>query len=230
MANILVIDDDDIILKTVRAALVKAGHMVVTAKDAHSGRESAAADNFHLVITDVNLPHGTNGFMLVKMLRDSEKTAKIPMLIMSVRRSEADVLKGIEAGVDDYVIKPIDFDILMTKVNSLLSRGDHASTISRIQSKGTLTMAVPMDIVGISEEGLQFLSAIELEANSKVQLDSKLFEAIGINKPNLRVAHCEKLETEHPSFAIKVNFIGLTAGEQQKIRLYSNRSRIKPKE
>jgi DNA-binding response OmpR family regulator len=227
VANILVVDDDEIVLKTVHASLVKAGHTVFTAKHGHGALEISAKEKLHLIVTDINMPGGINGFNLVKMLREAANAMDLPIVMMSSRRSEFDVKKGIEVGVDDYIIKPVDFDIFIAKVSSLLQKGGHSFSLSPVDNKGFIDLRLAIQIVGLSEEGLQVISMVDVEVNRKTTFDSPIFEEIGISPPMMRVAHCERLETEERSFAIKFNFIGLTAGDLQKVRVYASRSRLR---
>ena len=224
----MIVDDDEIILKTVNAALVKAGHTVYLARDGHTAFEIANKENLHLIATDINMPKGLNGFNLVKMLRETVKSKDLPIIIISSRRSEFDVLKGIEVGVDDYIIKPVDFDIFVAKVSSLLKKGGHSFALSPVNASGSTDVKIKMKVVGISEEGLQVISAVELEVNSKISFQSEIFDDIGMNRPILRVAHCERLETDQHSYSIKLNFIGITSGDLQNIRVYCTRARLKP--
>lgn len=121
MAKILVIDDQESILKTAEALLKRAGHEVFTAADGYIALEKLAIFEFDLIITDANMP-GISGFDLVKSLRLGEKTRHTPIVMLTSRQERRDVEKAIQVKVDDYVIKPIDPPVLLGKVSALLAK------------------------------------------------------------------------------------------------------------
>ncbi len=121
MAKILLVDDQDSILKTAEAILKKAGHEVFTAADGYIALEKLAIFTFDLIVTDANMP-GISGFDLVKALRIGEKTRNTPIVMLTSRQEKRDVEKAIQAKINDYVIKPIDPNILISKINALLEK------------------------------------------------------------------------------------------------------------
>lgn len=121
MAKILVVDDQESILKTAEAVLKRAGHEVFTASDAYIAIEKLALFQFDLIITDANMP-GISGFDLVKSLRMGEKTRNTPVIMLTSRQEKRDVEKAIQVKIDDYVLKPIDPESLLKRVGNLLAR------------------------------------------------------------------------------------------------------------
>lgn len=218
MANILVIDDDDMILKTCRAALQKAGHTVVTAKDGHGALDVVQREVFDLVITDANMPGGISGFNLVSTLRKVDRLKDIPMMFLTGRRDRADVVRAVESGVDDYMVKPIDQDLFLAKVEALLQakRGVHSFGLTPAKADGEWMLKFA--VTGVSEQGLMIVSPLALPVNKKIVIASDIFDDLGFASPQLRVASCKAVDATEQSFTIMANFIGLTEGEHKLIR------------
>jgi type IV pilus assembly protein PilB len=118
---VLVVEDSTTIASVVKYFLELEGFEVVVAKDGNSGLESAKRDQPHVIVTDYNMP-GMDGMSMVKALRADAATRGIAVLMLT---SETDVEKeaqALEAGVDDYILKPVEPRRLAARVRSVLAR------------------------------------------------------------------------------------------------------------
>lgn len=228
MANILVIDDDKVLLKVLEATLIKAGHSVLTVEDGRTALEKLDSEIFDMVITDINMPGGVSGFNLITMIRNNPKLKDLPAIFLSGRRDKVDVVKALSAGIDDYIVKPFDADMLFAKIESLLEKktGRYNFTDCPVQDKAEFL--VELDVTGISEQGVTIVSSLPFPMNYKLKVNCALFEEIELNKPLMRVAHCSISASNPKLFTVKANFIGLPESELQKIRrwIMSNGSRF----
>lgn len=121
MALIYIIEDDDSIREIEEFALKNAGHNVVgftCAKDFYRKIEETLPD---LCLIDIMLPD-ENGNEIVKKLRRMSKTKKLPIIMVTAKATDIDLVKGIDAGADDYVKKPFSVIELITRVKALLRR------------------------------------------------------------------------------------------------------------
>lgn len=127
MERILIVEDDDILAQGVKLNLELAGFSVETASDLkEAGRkmffssESAAGggERWQLLILDVNLPDG-DGFSFAVNLR---KKADIPVIFLTARDLDEDMMQGFESGADDYITKPFNVYILVQRVRAVLNR------------------------------------------------------------------------------------------------------------
>lgn len=222
MARILVVDDQLSVQKMVESILQAKGHAVTSVGSAMDALEAVAMNSFELVITDVMMPGGANGFDLTRTLRADKRTATLPIIILTGRREQRDIEKGIEAGTDDYVIKPIDPDILVAKVDSLLkTRGNQNAHFASVAVVEAAKWDCQTQIVSICEVGMTIRSDLPANIGSKVRVQSDLFEKIGIASPALRVINCQPAGTEFPNaFQIEVHFVGVSEKSLQPLRLW----------
>ncbi|MHB2034015.1 MAG: response regulator transcription factor [Gemmatimonadaceae bacterium] len=121
MQRILVIDDDAAVTSVLKRGLSYEGFTVDTAGSGPNGL--ALARNYvpDLVILDVMLP-GLDGFDVLARLREAD--AHLPVLMLTARDAPLDQVRGLEAGADDYVVKPFTFEVLVAHVKALLRRHD----------------------------------------------------------------------------------------------------------
>lgn len=133
--RLLLIEDDDMIGRAVRQGLVSAGFAVDWVQDARAAQLSLSTGVYDLAILDLGLPRG-DGMELLKDLRQGGDS--MPVLIASARDTVKDRIAGLEAGADDYVLKPFDLDELVARVRALLRR--HAGSGSPVMRHGDLAL------------------------------------------------------------------------------------------
>jgi len=119
MQRILVIDDDAAVTSLLKRGLSYEGFAVETAKSGVEGLVSARERPPDLVILDVMMP-GLSGFEVLQRLRTADDN--LPVLMLTAKDAPNDQVQGLEAGADDYVIKPFTFEVLLARVRSLLRR------------------------------------------------------------------------------------------------------------
>jgi DNA-binding response OmpR family regulator len=119
VARLLLIEDDPAIRIPLIRALRERGHAVVTAQTAMSGLQTVLDERPDLVILDLGLPD-LDGLELLKMLRAVSVT---PVIVATARDGDADVIRGLDVGADDYVVKPFTAAQLDARVRAVLRRG-----------------------------------------------------------------------------------------------------------
>jgi len=118
MPKILIIDDEQDIVDLLSYNLEKEGYEIVSAADGLKGKSLAEATAPDLIVLDLMLP-GIDGLELCKLLRNSPKTASIPILMLTARSEEIDKIIGLEIGADDYVTKPFSVREIAARVREL---------------------------------------------------------------------------------------------------------------
>ena len=116
--KILIVDDDADLLALVAFALTQAGYVVVKAADAPEALQVFDAEAPDLAILDINLPSGS-GFDVCREIR---QRSRVPVMMLTVRGEEADLVKALEIGADDYLTKPFSPRTLLARIKALLRR------------------------------------------------------------------------------------------------------------
>lgn len=121
MSRILVVEDEEHIADGLRFNLEAEGHQVTVLADGEDAIMQAGArdDLFDLIVLDVMLPR-RDGFEVASTLRS--RGLYVPILMLTARSRPSDVLRGFEAGADDYLPKPFELGILLARINGLLRR------------------------------------------------------------------------------------------------------------
>ena len=119
--TVLVVDDDPVILKLLEVNFEMEGFRVLTAVDGSDGLRQARTKRPDIVISDVMMPK-VDGLELATALKGDPKTADLPVILLSARAQSADVQRGLDVGVDEYVTKPFDPLELVDLVLSVLDR------------------------------------------------------------------------------------------------------------
>jgi CheY-like chemotaxis protein len=117
--KILVIDDEEHVREVVRTRLVKTGYDVVTAPNGKDGIAVALHERPDLILMDVMMPV-MDGFEAAKHFRSRVETASIPLVLLTAKDDKESKLRGFDAGIDDYICKPFEEDLLLARIRSLL--------------------------------------------------------------------------------------------------------------
>ena len=117
--SILIIEDDAAMLRGLKDNFEYEGYSVATAADGQEGLELALADRPDLIVLDIMLPK-INGYEICRLLRGAG--LEIPIVMLTAKGQESDIVLGLNLGADDYVTKPFSIKELLARVNALLRR------------------------------------------------------------------------------------------------------------
>lgn len=124
--KILVVDDEEDILELVEYNLAKNGYQVTCVATGEDALKRARSELPDLVVLDLMLP-GVDGLEVCKILKNDRKTSYIPIVMLTAKGEEADIVTGLELGADDYVTKPFSPRILLARVRAVLRRKTQAT-------------------------------------------------------------------------------------------------------
>jgi two-component system KDP operon response regulator KdpE len=117
-ATVLIVDDEPQIRRTMRTTLATHAYTVIEALTGEEALEKIRTEQVDLVLLDVNLP-GISG---IETARELRRASDVPIIMLSVRNSERDKVMALDAGADDYVVKPFGVEELMARIRAALRR------------------------------------------------------------------------------------------------------------
>jgi DNA-binding response OmpR family regulator len=154
--KVLLVDDDLDLLSVTGFALQQAGFVVVKANDGLAALQVFESENPDIAVLDINMPR-MNGFELAQRLRQK---SKIPVLMLTVRSEEQDVVRALSLGADDYLTKPFSPRILVARIRALLRRAGVEAEAA--VTFGALTLRVDdLTLVGLRGEPIR-LTPLEM--------------------------------------------------------------------
>ena len=167
--HVLVVEDEEDIQELIEYNLAREGYKVSSAFTGEDAVEMARRQAPDLVVLDLMLP-GMDGFEVCKALRSDPKTAHVPVVMLTAKGEEVDVVTGLELGADDYITKPFSPRVLIARIRAVLRRrgmetaGDEEAVLERygilihpgrheVQVSGT-----PVDLTATEFRLLHFLA------------------------------------------------------------------------
>ncbi len=119
MKNVLIVEDNPTMLRGLEDNFMSKGYYVKTAVDGEQGLNSALAERPDLIILDIMLPK-INGYEVCSLIR--EKNLEMPIIMLTAKDEESDILLGLNVGADDYVTKPFSIRVLLARADAFLRR------------------------------------------------------------------------------------------------------------
>ena len=167
MVNILVVDDDPEIIDLLRLDLELMGFNVDSANDGMNALKKAEARVYDLIVLDVMMPK-MDGFEVCKRVRANRTSAGTPIILLTAKGTIEDKIRGFNAGADDYLVKPFEFQELMVRMRALfrrtgtLNKESANSKKDEVLSSGDLKL-IPSSLEAIIQGRLVKLTPTEFE-------------------------------------------------------------------
>src|SRR3954466_9115656 len=120
MLSILIVDDEPTLRESLTRSFRREGHATLAVADGRAAIDRATTDRFDVVVLDVALGAGPDGYEVCRTLRARRNL--VPIIMLTALDSEADVVLGLEAGADDYVAKPVGLAELRSRIRAVLRR------------------------------------------------------------------------------------------------------------
>jgi two-component system KDP operon response regulator KdpE len=147
--TLLLVDDEPQIRRALQTTLCEAGYVVILAKNGQEGIDTVVREHPDLVLLDINLPD-MSGFDACKMIRVSFAG---PILMVTVRNSVRDKIDALDAGADDYIVKPFAMGELLARVRAALRRSSAEELLPKIETS-ELTVDLEMRMVTVRGESV----------------------------------------------------------------------------
>jgi len=133
--RILVVEDEHRIAQGIKQGFEQESYAVDVCYDGEDGYNTASEDEYDLIVMDVMMP-GMDGFEVCRRLREDGKHT--PILLLTAKGQDRDIVAGLDSGADDYLTKPFSFEVLLARVRALLRRPH--DTTGEVLSVGDLTL------------------------------------------------------------------------------------------
>ena len=161
--RVLVVEDEPKLVQYLHQGLSENGYVVDVARDGIEGRYLALEGDYQLVVLDIMLP-GIDGFGVLSALRQKRGT---PVLMLTARDRVEDRVQGLQAGADDYLVKPFAFSELLARVGALLRRGPTATESTNTR-------------MAVSDLEMDLLSRKAWRAGQRLDLTAKEFSLLAL--------------------------------------------------
>ena len=214
--RILLVDDnasDRLIAKVVAE---KCGYIATEASDGFQAIAAMEEQEFGLFLIDLQMPK-MPGLQLVQRLRRMEAAKKTPILIMSGRNRAVDVQAAVQSGANDYIVKPMDIQVLEEKLRRL---GAGASSdwklyeVPEPRQQAQATMF--LNVLSLNELGADLLMSLDLPLEHAFALNMDVLLEKGLKDLIVKI---ESKKKEARGFLYRVRFVGATEADRKKIRL-----------
>lgn len=139
MEKILIVEDDPTMLRGLKDNFAYAGYTVLTADDGEKGLDTALDKRPDLIVLDIMLPK-INGYEICRLLR--KEKLDIPIIMLTAKGEESDIVLGLNLGADDYITKPFSIKELLARANAFLRRGRKKKQ-AEIYTFGEFSLNVP---------------------------------------------------------------------------------------
>jgi two-component system phosphate regulon response regulator PhoB len=136
-AKILAVDDEEDILELIRYNLTREGYDVICVETGEDCLKQARQKQPDLILLDLMLP-GIDGLDVCKALKGEDKTRPIPVVMLTAKGDDSDIVTGFELGADDYITKPFSAKVLVARIKAVLRRHAEVETDEEVLKRGNL--------------------------------------------------------------------------------------------
>lgn len=193
--RLLLVEDDPMVADAVRSGLRQAGYTVDAVRDGQSAEHAVRTEPYALVLLDLGLPR-KDGLAVLRSLRGAG--VRVPVLILTARDAVEDRVAGLDAGADDYLVKPFSLDELVARVRAVLRR--HGGRAESLMSHGALSLnpatrqaALRGEDVALSGREFELLELLLERPGtvlSRAQIEERLYgwgEEVGSNSVEVHI-------------------------------------------
>ncbi|MBT3387877.1 MAG: response regulator [Desulfobacula sp.] len=135
--TILIVDDEEDIIKLIKYNLKNEGYSILKAQTGEQAIKIANRSHPDLIVLDLMLP-GIDGLEVTKYLKNHEQTNDIPIVMLTAKGEESDIVTGLELGASDYISKPFSPKVLIARIRAILHRRKKTSSNSPVKQEGDL--------------------------------------------------------------------------------------------
>ena len=180
--SLLVVDDNEMNRDMLSRRLARRGHTVETAVDGQQALDMIVKQNFNVILLDIMMP-GISGIEVLKQIRESYSASELPVIMVTAKGDTDDVVAALKLGANDYVIKPLDFPIVMARVQTQLEMCYRHKTLK--QRANQLEANMSYRFIELDPESLR--SLIDAGESIRFEMKSTLRWNLKSNKPGKEI-------------------------------------------
>jgi two-component system, OmpR family, KDP operon response regulator KdpE len=203
--RVLVVDDEPQIRRVMRTALTTAGYEVSDARSGEEAVEQLGEEKVDLILLDVNLP-GMSGLEACRVIRHDTLVPDVPIIMLTVRNAEKDIVEALDAGADDYVVKPFGTPELLARIRAALRRAPLPQDSAPLR-------------ISLKDVEVDFVSRQVTVRGRNVRLTPKEFDLLRylVIHPNKVIAHRELLQAVWgPDYGDEVEYLRVFVNQLRK--------------
>ena len=200
--RILVVDDEPQIRRVLRATLTAEGYEVEDARTGEDALNAVRTHRFDLILLDINMP-GMGGLETCRQIR---QTSEVAIIMLTVRDSEADKVAALDAGADDYVMKPFSMPELLARIRAALRRLPTSTDVTA-------------EVVRLDELEINLATRRVISKDGEVRLTPKEFELLQffLANPNIPIPHTRLLQAVWgPDYGDQVEYLRVFVNQLRK--------------
>ncbi len=175
----LVVDDDPAILKITEKLLGLQNHEVICVDNALDAIQTLADLTFDILITDATMP-AHSGFDLIRSIKKRKELSYLTIAMLTGRSEKSDIEHAVELGVQDYIVKPIDPELFLEKMEKLAERHSKKKDQKPVKSRYNADMHVPIQIMRLTDIGVSIESPYPLQKGTIVTIDLEELKEAGL--------------------------------------------------
>lgn len=225
--HILITDDNDMDRLRISKFISSMGYVPVPASSGIEALNIIKEYPLAAMMLDIQMPK-LSGFQVLERLKLEAKGTPIsfPIVMMTTTLDEADkVYKAVRLGAKDFVVKPVDYDILQSKLGHLLgTRADDWPELTLDSFDQRANVVEPIEMLSIGEMGIKIRMIREIPDGTFLRIDCPLFRDVDLGEMSLRAVACRKFEDE---YIVEFSLLGVTEFQRTKLRQLVQKLRTK---
>lgn len=213
-------DDDEDILRILNKILTSAGFKVLQALSPEEARTILEQDPPHLIISDLNMDP-EDGYTFISKLKSHANLQHIPIIVLSAVNDFNSVKKVIGLGIKDYVIKPLQANLILRKIRKALLNKEFATWTPKPEESESLVVKVPAKIVEIGEVGFKLAGPFKISSSENIRISSPETDELGLNRIVLKASDLSSGHAADGNFVCDIGMVGINEETSAKIRQFA---------
>lgn len=218
MQKILLVDDDADVRRFVKKILERGGYSVVVVENGLTALNELNNDTYDLLLSDANMPQ-YSGFDLIKTIRLQAKHKDLMIAMLTGRREKQDIQLAIDLGVKDYIVKPIDPQLLLQKIEKIFESRIVNPSVINMDASATVDWAAsaqsPLKMKKIGLSGFTVLSPLSIPVGFEFYLH--VDQLSSVQKPKAVISSCQ-FNTQLQQFQVEGQFLEMDDLLRQQIK------------